>query len=390
MLDANGWGGWKAIASETVLRGMLGIRHVDSLPAPIRQLAPVRHLLRTRYDRLSYALDWRDAICADPRLDTDLCNILDLVSYRRALSRIADYALIIILHSATGDNMGMLRRTASRLQRRKGALVVFVGNEYNLLDQKIGFIRDTGAEFIGTQLPLASAEWLYTECTASRVLVMPHALNPALYQPVPGVARVTDVGFVGSRYPLFIGDDERGAILDFLAAHGAEYGLRCDIRLGNLPRNEWVRFLSGCRAVAGAEAGTYYLDRTGTLIPAVEHYCRAHPDATAADIDARFFRDRPIVMSGKAISSRHFEPVGTRTCQVLVEGHYNGILRADEHYIAVRRDLSNVADVAARVLDEDYRRAMVERTHAYVMAHHTYAHRVAALVEAVTQSEAGS
>ncbi len=88
-------------------------------------------------------------------------------------------------------------------------------------------------------------------------------------------------------------------------------------------------------------------------------------------------------MSGKAISSRHFEPVGTKTCQILIEGHYNGVLVADEHYIAVRKDLSNIADAVQRFKDDGYRRAMVDRTYEHVMSAHTYRHRVEQLVAAV-------
>ena len=383
LLDANGWGGWKAIASETMLRGVLGISRLEQLPAPLRNTGFARHLLRNRYLRLSYAMDWRDAFMADAGIEVELCNIVNLVEYARCRSKLRDYPLIIVLHSATGDSMGMLRRTASWFQGRRGKLVVFVGNEYNLLDDKIGFIRDTGAEYVASQLPLQSAEWLYAECAGTTVVPMPHALNPALYHPRPEVPRTVDIGFVGADYPFFIGDRDRAAVLEFFQRDGPERGLTTDIRTVNMPRERWAEFLSGCRGVIGAEAGTRYLDRSGTLIPAVERYLRAHSRATFEDVFDRFFRDRPVVMSGKAISSRHFEPIGTLTCQLLLEGEYNDILRADEHYIALRRDLSNIDDALARFRDADYRAGMTQRTREYALAEHTYARRVRQLLHAV-------
>jgi len=57
-------------------------------------------------------------------------------------------------------------------------------------------------------------------------------------------------------------------------------------------------------------------------------------------------------------------------------GAFNGILRADEHYIALQRDFSNAADVLARLRDPDYRCKMTDRTYAYICAQHTYAHRI--------------
>jgi hypothetical protein len=383
ILDANGWGGWKAVASETILRGVLGLSHPDQLPGPLRRNAFVRHLLRDRYAGLSYAVDWRDAFLADPGLDADVCNIINLVDFYRARPKIRDYPLIIVLHSATGDNMAVLRRAAAWFQGRRGKLVVFVGNEYNLLEDKIGFIRETGAEYVGTQLPLASAQWLYAECRDATVLPMPHALNPALYRPHPEVPRTLDIGFVGADYPFYIGDRDRAAVIDYFQEHGTERGLATAIRRVNMPRERWAEFLCSCRGVIGAEAGTRYLDRTGALIPEVEAYQRAHPSAPFAEIFERFFRERPVQASGKAISSRHFEPIGTLTCQLLLEGHYNGILAADEHYIALRPDLSNIDDALERFRDPAYRGAMTERARDHVLAEHTYARRVRQLVASV-------
>ena len=56
-----------------------------------------------------------------------------------------------------------------------------------------------------------------------------------------------------------------------------------------------------------------------------------------------------------AISPRVFEAALAESCQVLVPGHYLGILHANEHYIPLAGDFSNIA----QVLDElhDWERA---------------------------------
>jgi spore maturation protein CgeB len=95
------------------------------------------------------------------------------------------------------------------------------------------------------------------------------------------------------------------------------------------------------------------------------------------------FANARAALNGKAISSRHFEPIGTRTCQLLVEGSYNGILEGDRHYISVKRDLSNVEDAIRRFKDAEYRAAITAAAHDHVMSHHTYSHRVAELVGTV-------
>jgi spore maturation protein CgeB len=98
----------------------------------------------------------------------------------------------------------------------------------------------------------------------------------------------------------------------------------------------------------------------------------------------RFYRDVPREVSGKSISSRHFEPIGTKTCQILIAGHYNGILEADRHYIALASDLGNIDHALRRFQDDRYRQQMVDETYDYVIAEHTYAHRISELIKTVT------
>ncbi len=379
----------RAIAADTLLRGVLRLdRRV--VPARWRAHPAVRKLLGPRYDSTGYIADWRDAVMAEPALDVEAVNINNLVEYRRARRKIREYPLVIILHSAAGDSMDLLRRTADWFVGRRGTLAIFIGNEYDLMVEKIGFCRDASVDFICSQLPIDSARWLYAGAPTSRVLPMPHGLNPEVYRPAPEVARTIDIGFIGDVYGHFIGDVERTRLIRHFQEHGAETGLRCEIRSGRVPRHQWVEFLQRCRGIIGAESGTYYLDRTGALIPEVLAWCRLHPEAPFEEVHARFFAGRAIERSGKAISSRHFEPIGTKTCQLLLDGDYNGILEADEHYIAIRKDLSNLAEALERFGDEGYRAAMADRAYEHVLASHTYRHRIRDFVSAVAGAPRGA
>jgi spore maturation protein CgeB len=112
----------------------------------------------------------------------------------------------------------------------------------------------------------------------------------------------------------------------------------------------------------------------------ISYYSDIYEQLDFAETFERFFRDTPrCPVYSKAISSRHFDAVGTRTCQVMLEGRYNDILKPDEHFIALRRDFSNIDDAMERFRDTTYRQAMVDRTYEYVMAQHTYRHRVDAV-----------
>ena len=376
---------WKQVLADTTLRGVLGLEDERTVPARLLRHPLIRRAVRSQYETLSYMHDWPEAFCAAPELDVELCNISNWVEYLRRLRQIGRYGLIVILHSATVNSasVSLLLRTAARFQRRRGKLLIFLGNEYELLPIKIEFIRAVDADYIASQLPLDAARWLYAPCERSEVLPAPHALNPKLFYPDLTSRRPIDIGFVGDLYPYFVGDIERSEMIRFFQEHGAELGLTCDIRTQRLPRSAWSSFLNGCKGIIGAESGTYYLERTDATMLAVQAYLKAHPGAPFEEVHERFFKEYPQPVSGKAISSRHFEPIGTQTCQILLEGRYNDILVADEHYIALKKDFTNIRDVVARFKDEEYRTAMVTRTYEYALAGHTYQHRVASLLDAI-------
>jgi spore maturation protein CgeB len=279
--------------------------------------------------------------------------------------------------------MSILLKTVEWFRKRRGRLVVFVGNEYNLMADKIEFIRSTEADYVCSQLPFEAARWLYEGCKRSKILAIPHALNPKLYSPHPCPHRTIDIGFIGHLYDYFIGDLERTNLIQFFQRNGRGLGMSCDIRTQRLPREGWAQFLRRCRGILGAESGTYYLDRTGRIIEDVRKYAQRNPKVSFEEIHGLFFKKHQCPVSGKAISSRHFEAIGTKTCQILIEGHYNGILVPNQHYISVKKDLSNMSDVVYRFKDENYRNEMTQRAYEYVMDGHTYRHRVDLLLRTI-------
>jgi len=386
-LDANGVG-WRSVLTDTLLRGIFGYRDGDLPPKPLRRFRSAAALfrqLRDVNDALSYAVDWREAIAGSPELDVELCNINNLLHFGRCLRHLNQYDLIMVSHAAAGDDMGMLLRVAALFDRRRAPVVVFIGNEYDLLTDKIRFIRQTGAEFVCTQLPIEAGRYLYAEAAGAQIIEMPHALNPANFYPAPETPRDIDIGFAGDIYWPFLGDRERTDVIEWFERHGAARGLRCDIRKSRLPRREWNLFLNRCKALVGAESGTYYLNERGGVLDRARRYnLSENRAATFDEVHGRFYHGLPRCISGKCISSRHFEPIGTKTCQLLLEGNYNGILKADEHYIPVRRDLTNIDDAIERFRDADHRTRIAERAYDFVMAEHTYRHRVEKLLRTVT------
>jgi hypothetical protein len=276
--------------------------------------------------------------------------------------------------------------------------VFFMQNEYRLFRDKLGMAARLSCAYVTTQLPLESARALYGPASPARVLPMPHALNEHAFASRPETGsgpspRPLDIGCRSAVYPAYLGDQARQEFLTLLHRRALERGLASDVLVTNDParrfdRDGWAAFLNTCRFTVSTEAGAAALDIDDHTRHAVNAYVAGHPEAPFAEIEARFFAGPAAgAVCGKCISSRHFDAIGTRTGQILLEGHYNGLLTPGEHYIEVRRDLSNLDEVLDRLGDEPGRRAMVERAHAHAMRHHTIDRRVHDLLAALEEEE---
>lgn len=391
-------------------------------------------VLTVRYShRASYLLDWEDALLRSPLFSATAFNLFRRSERHRAMRAVEKAELVIALHACSGDTLEYLLPLRAALQARRGQFLMLVGNEYNLpwmrLADKIGFIHETGADFVGTQLPLGAGEWLY-DGTGARVLALPHAANEnAFRRERPDEARSIDIGGRSFRYPVFIGDDDRNRIYDLFAELAPSAGLAVDISSeARLARPEWAAFLNDCRATIGTEAGSWYLERDDRTALAIRDFLRQRSGAPtiradgwlhavarrlpygakaslkallarstvrhealdpgeehAAEIHQRFFAARPRCPAySKCISSRHFDAAATGTCQILGRGRYNDILEADRHYLALDPDTEGAAAAIERFKDASERRRIADAAWELVHDAHTYRHRLASLHAAVT------
>jgi len=96
-------------------------------------------------------------------------------------------------------------------------------------------------------------------------------------------------------------------------------------------------------------------------------------------------RVKPHVYS-KCISSRHFDAIGTGTTQIILEGRYNGILTAGEHYIELKSDYSNWSSTIELLKEHNEVENIAHRALEHVLAQHTYRHRIQELGKFIDDS----
>jgi len=339
------------------------------------------YTLISPYEALSYVNDWKEAFENSGELDLTSLNILNQRHTHYYLKKnIKEFDLIILMHSVLGDNVEIISPFEQVLKERTGKLLSFVGNEYDFMREKKVFLKKIDTDYIASQLPHQASTFVYGELSA-KIIEAPHALNENVYYPSKR-SKEYDIVFSGAKYGVFIGDQERNNLIETIANLTLKFKNKINIgRNTNLPRNLWVELLQSAKATVGAEAGTYYLDRNGSLLEQSKEFVKQNPDTSLDVLLEKIFDNTSVdYVSGKAISSRHFEPVGTKTCQILLEGEFNGVLIEGEHYISVKKNFSNLREAIDFYLDIDLRNEIVEKTYSYILENHTYKHRVKSII----------
>jgi len=192
--------------------------------------------------------------------------------------------------------------------------------------------------------------------------------------------RTIDIGYRAYGIRQWLG---RHGFLKIQIAHifqdkAYQYGLITDIstRLEDtFYGDDWYRFLLRCKYTIAVEGGATVLDRNGSIGPSTRAYLAEHPQANFEEVEAACFPGQDGYYRYMAISPKHLEACATKTCQVLVEGEYNGILTAGKHYIELKRDFSNIAQVLECVQQDDLRAGMVERVYQDVVESGLYTYR---------------
>jgi hypothetical protein len=342
----------------------------------------------------SYNDDWLDAFLAlehkKPGIRVLHHNLLQY-SRTRLVADLLTADGVIALHSTNSNEFAFSPLLISILRWRRGKLVVFVGNEFKLIPDKIKLLKQLKADFVASQLPQDTADWLY-EGGRYQVVSVPHALNLEIFQKRRNRKdRPLDIGVRAARYPLYLGDRDRIGTIAFFGSDQPELrNFKRDISLDanqRYTREGWSDFLNSARFTVSTEAGTSFLERDDRTRVAVNAYMNLKPDATFEEVFERFFAGYSNPISGKAISSRHFDAIGCHTAQLLMRGRYNDLLIEDRHYFGFDRTIvdrpQELRELLDRMRDEQEVSRMCERAFEEVGVKNTHGHRVDFLLEKI-------
>ncbi len=284
---------------------------------------------------------------------------------------------------------GRLLRQAEALKRHPALKIALPQDEFVYSEQLCDFIREFDIRQVYSTAPPSEWSRIYNRVDRDRVRFFPVLtgyLEDATLARIERLAttegrqRQIDIGYRATEARPWLGRHSllKSTIARVFQQRAPAARLTTDISTrpaDTLLGDDWYRFLLRCKYTIGVEGGASLLDSDGSVRQRTEKYVAEHPEARFDEIEAACFAGLDGNLDLKAISPRHLEACATRTCQILIEGEYNGVLEAGRHYIPLKPDFSNLDDVLETVRRDDRRRAIVQRAYEDVVASGQYSYR---------------
>lgn len=356
------------------------------MPEPVKALVLYANDASRR--TLSYQQGWPAAFAESQHFDTTLANVLTRRgrAFAHAALRLRSYDAVIVLHSVF-SNAGVVDvDLMDAIARNPATKAYFIGNEYKLMIPKMDFAERIGVSLLVSMSSSERLHALYRERLGCVVVCVPSAgLDTKVFHPATELAeRPIDLGMRAYPEPIYFGHQDRLTISDYFTERADELGLVIDISFDDADRftpEEYAAFLNRCRGQLGTEAGSDYFDFYDEFNERVSILFQQNtePLETVAGFYASHGEPFPV----RVISGRHAEAAGTKTVQILFEGEYNGLFYPDVHYLALKKDFSNVSDVISRFRDDGVCREIADNAYAVAVEELTYERLLARFLDAL-------
>lgn len=301
---------------------------------------------------------------------------------------------LIVFHTTFLSTRWSLKAFAKLIEKARelkeiaAVKIALPQDEFIHTDILCNFINEFGIDYVFSVSP--ESEWpkIYKTVDFNKVKffnVLTGYLDDATVAKINALAksvpnRPVDIGYRAWRAAPWLGRHGylKAQIDNVFQREAPKWGLITDISTrpeDTFLGDDWYRFLLRCKYTIGIEGGASILDRDGSIKKKTEDYLVQHPEASFEEVEAACFPNLDGSLGLFAISPRHLEACATRTCQVLVEGDYNGALVAGKHYIELKRDLSNINQVLDIIKQDELRSEITERAYRDIVESERYTYK---------------
>jgi len=256
-------------------------------------------------------------------------------------------------------------------KKSKALKILFAQDELYYTNQLNDFINYFDINHIYTVAPESEWRKIYNNVDFKKVKfikTLTGYIDPKRHErneiKFDGIKRTIDIGYRARNLPPWYGKHgyRKTEIANVFNKAVISYNLTTNISTkqeDTLYGDDWDSFLYECKYMLGVESGGSVLDRDGSIREKGTKYISEHPNYSFEEIERLFFPALDGNIKLFALSPRNFECAASRTCQVLIEGEYNDILKPDIHYIPISKDFSNIKEVLDKIKKDDLRESIV-------------------------------
>ena len=262
------------------------------------------------------------------------------------------------------------------LAKIKAVKAIIPQDEFYHADLLNEFVNKFNIDYVFTSASESDWPAIYRDIDRTRVKlkqVLTGYISERLIRQIKLISKtqehnVTDISYRAWRASPWLGNHGRHkvAIAQAFQEKTKSSDLITDIstkRQDTLYGDHWLRLLLSSRYTIGVEGGATILDFNGNYREQTADYFNKHPNASNDEVTQHCFPEAEGSLNLRAISPRHLEACVTKTCQILVEGKYNGVLEPNKHYIPLSEDYSNIDEVISSLHDENKRKQIVQRAY---------------------------
>lgn len=298
-----------------------------------------------------------------------------------------DFSVVVLHYSLFGIHPYQLSdRFRAFLKRTRGLKIAFFQDEYRFCGERFAFLNEYRVDWIYTLLKPDNFDVYRTRVSATKVsytlsgYVSDALITAGKELAGPAAGRPVDIGYRARRlgYSMGKASQEKTAIALGVLHRASGRGLRLDIAVNEESRlygSDWLRFLAGCRAVLGVETGVSVFDLDDVVRVACERLLKENPAIGFDEISRRVLAPWEDRIYYRTIGPRHFEAAALKTCQILFEGDYSGIMKPMVHYLPLKKDFSNLDGILDMMRDERVRSDVVENAYRDLIASGEYSYR---------------
>lgn len=323
-------------------------------------------------------------LCADKKVDNE--NVVP-----HYLTKI-DFDAIIFHYGFVGarwegiENLKNTMKRVDSLKNTKAIKIILPQDEYKNPNALVYFINEFNVDMVFSVSP--ETEWgkLYKGVDFEKVkffLTLTGYLDSKalkrLRNLVNRIPKTIDIGYRARNLPPWLGRHGflKTQIAEKVLALKNKYPIQMDISTkeeDTFIGNSWYDFLVKCKYMIGVEGGSTVLDEDGTIWNKGIEFQKQNPNASFEEVEAACFPGKDGLLNLIAISPRHLECCATRTCQILTEGHYNGILKPGVHYLELKKDFSNLESVMKDVVDDKKRVQIIDNAYTDIVLSKKYSY----------------